>query len=209
MERHLRVLLEELSATGEERISMMMGFTGFDVLSAAVGFAYAAHLGQKRKFTGDDYIVHPLRVGLALEPYGVTLQCAGILHDTIEDCGVTREDLFSVFGEQMKGRQIANVVQEVTGPSKQIPDAPRGRRKEVDLRHLAEVSPEAKILKMCDCMDNLRDLQHSQVPFDYLDLRLGERTRLLEVLRDAESELGNRMEQLIQELREWNEERRG
>ena len=57
-------------------------------------FALEVHGHQKRK-DGKPYIVHPFSVANALARNGADddLICAGLLHDTIEDGGVTPEEL--------------------------------------------------------------------------------------------------------------------
>lgn len=73
-------------------------------------FAFEKHFGQKRH-TGEDYIVHPLNVAYILAEINADAQTisAALLHDTIEDCGVTKEELASEFGSE-----IANLVDGVT-----------------------------------------------------------------------------------------------
>lgn len=66
------------------------------------GYYYAdkCHLGQFRK-SGEPYIIHPLNTAIILTT--VYADCdtiiSGLLHDTIEDCGVTKEELEAEFGE--------------------------------------------------------------------------------------------------------------
>lgn len=73
-------------------------------------FAFEKHFGQKRH-TGEDYIVHPLNVAYILAEINADYQtiCAALLHDTIEDCDVTKEDLTQEFGPE-----IASLVDGVT-----------------------------------------------------------------------------------------------
>lgn len=73
-------------------------------------FAYEKHFGQKRH-TGEDYIVHPLNVAYILAEINADYQtiCAALLHDTIEDCEVTKEELSLEFSPE-----IANLVDGVT-----------------------------------------------------------------------------------------------
>lgn len=61
-------------------------------LENAVLLAEAAHEGQADKADGP-YIFHPVRVMQALEPYGETVQMAGILHDVIENTSIALDDL--------------------------------------------------------------------------------------------------------------------
>jgi len=73
-------------------------------------FAFEKHFGQKRH-TGEDYIVHPLNIAYILADINADYQtiCAALLHDTIEDCEVTKEDLANEFS-----LEIANLVNGVT-----------------------------------------------------------------------------------------------
>lgn len=80
------------------------------MISKAYLFAFEKHFGQKR-LTGEDYIVHPLNVAYILSDINADAQtiCAAILHDTIEDCDVTYDDI-----EKKFGKEIANLVNGVT-----------------------------------------------------------------------------------------------
>jgi len=57
-------------------------------------FARKAHRGQKRK-SGEPYIVHPLYTAYYIADLGLGKNsiCAALLHDVIEDCGVTEKQL--------------------------------------------------------------------------------------------------------------------
>ncbi|HEY9106170.1 MAG TPA: HD domain-containing protein, partial [Roseateles sp.] len=65
----------------------------------AYKFADEAHLGQLRA-SGIPYITHPLAVtGLAADwKLDATALMAALMHDTIEDCGVTKSELIERFG---------------------------------------------------------------------------------------------------------------
>ena len=56
----------------------------------AIALAVIKHRGQRDK-ADEPYILHPLRVMLRLR--GEDARMAGILHDVVEDCGVTSDDL--------------------------------------------------------------------------------------------------------------------
>ncbi len=53
--------------------------------------AIEAHKGQKRKYTGEDYINHPRRIAEKFSTEGS--QVIAWLHDVLEDSEVTAEDL--------------------------------------------------------------------------------------------------------------------
>lgn len=80
------------------------------MINKAYEFAQNAHKGQLRK-SGEPYFVHVLNVGyiLATLTAGPQTICAGLLHDTMEDCGVTFEEIESSFDHD-----IASLVEAVT-----------------------------------------------------------------------------------------------
>lgn len=80
------------------------------LIERAYAYAEKKHEGQFRK-SGEPYIVHIVQVGYILANLGmspVTI-AAGLLHDVIEDTGVTKEELASEFSEE-----IATLVESVT-----------------------------------------------------------------------------------------------
>lgn len=68
-------------------------------INEALTFAEEAHFNQKR-FSGEPYIVHPFEVAKNLAEMGADINTiiAGLLHDTIEDCQIKKEDLEKKFG---------------------------------------------------------------------------------------------------------------
>ena len=68
-------------------------------------FAKAAHLavGQKRKHTGEDYIVHPTAVALTVKNVGLADEyiAAAFLHDVVEDTHITLSQIKESFGEKV------------------------------------------------------------------------------------------------------------
>lgn len=80
------------------------------IVEEAYAFAFKMHFGIKR-LTGEDYIEHPLNVAYILSEMNVDYAtiCAALLHDVLEDCDVTYEELESTFG-----KEIADLVDGVT-----------------------------------------------------------------------------------------------
>lgn len=62
------------------------------MLSAAILLATNAHAGQYDK-AGQPYILHPLKVLHYTKSTDEELQCIAVLHDVVEDCDVSWEDL--------------------------------------------------------------------------------------------------------------------
>ena len=77
-------------------------------------FAKEKHAGQFRK-SGEDYIVHPLNVAMILTTIYADYQtiAAGFLHDVLEDCDCTQEEM-----EEKFGNDVTKLVQGVTKLSK-------------------------------------------------------------------------------------------
>ena len=73
-----------------------------ELIRKAYDFAEKKHFGQKR-ISGDDYILHPLNVALILTEVSADAPCmaAALLHDTIEDCDVTKEEIEKLFGSEI------------------------------------------------------------------------------------------------------------
>ena len=65
----------------------------------AYRFADEAHLGQLRN-NGEPYITHPIAVAAQCADWRLDAQAlmAALLHDAIEDCGVTKSELIERFG---------------------------------------------------------------------------------------------------------------
>jgi guanosine-3',5'-bis(diphosphate) 3'-pyrophosphohydrolase len=123
----------------------------------AASFAARKHTGQKRKGErGEPYINHPLEVASLIanvggvEDYDILI--AAILHDTVEDCGVKREEIAELFGEK-----VAGFVMEVTDDK----SLPKAERKRLQVEHAPHLSPEAKIVKLADKISNINDITNS------------------------------------------------
>ncbi len=73
-----------------------------DSITKAYLYAYEKHFGVKR-LTNEDYIDHPLNVAYILTGVFADMAtiCAALLHDVLEDCDVTEEELKEKFGEEI------------------------------------------------------------------------------------------------------------
>jgi (p)ppGpp synthase/HD superfamily hydrolase len=151
----------------------------------ARAFATAAHerVGQKRKYTGEPYITHPAAVVelVSSVPHDEPMVAAAWLHDTLEDTGVSLEELRAAFGDQ-----VADLVVELTDVSRPE-DGNRAQRKAKDLAHTATTSPRAKTIKLADLIDNVRSINERDPAFAVV--YLAEKRALLEVLREGDPTL--------------------
>ncbi|MDO5290878.1 MAG: bifunctional (p)ppGpp synthetase/guanosine-3',5'-bis(diphosphate) 3'-pyrophosphohydrolase [Pseudomonadota bacterium] len=70
-----------------------------ELVRRAYRFADQAHLGQMRH-SGEPYITHPIAVAAQVAEWKLDAHAlaAALLHDAMEDCGVTKADLVEQFG---------------------------------------------------------------------------------------------------------------
>ena len=75
---------------------------GLDMVRRAYRYADEAHLGQLRN-SGEPYITHPIAVAAQCAEWKLDAQAlsAALLHDAMEDCGITKTDLIERFGIQV------------------------------------------------------------------------------------------------------------
>lgn len=121
---------------------------------AACKFAEQAHEGQTRK-TGHSYITHPLAVAgilAELEADHDTIM-AGVLHDVIEDCDVSKESLETRFGST-----VANIVDGVTKLA-EFTTSQEFHATNIQNIALATVKdPRVIVVKLADRLHNMRTL---------------------------------------------------
>ena len=101
---------EERFADLQEMTRTYLGPEEESALAEAFAFANEAHAGQKRK-SGEPFIAHPIEVAIILAGLHMDVETltAALLHDTVEDTEVTREDVVEKFGED-----VAALVEGVT-----------------------------------------------------------------------------------------------
>lgn len=122
----------------------------------AIEFAIDKHRGQTRKGDGSPYIVHPMRVMHRVNEIKkgtknlFLLGAAAILHDTVEDCDVTLEEIAEKFGHH-----VAAIVQELTLDKSQYEK--QGKATYLKTNMLG-MSSYALTIKLCDRLDNVSDL---------------------------------------------------
>lgn len=120
----------------------------------ALAYAAVWHKGQYRKRSGLPYIVHPINVVDIISrefgnlPVSGDMICAAYLHDTIEDCQVTKETIVSEFNQV-----IADLVIELTAPKL----TNNSDKDEYILESMSGMSSQAFIIKLADRLDNIRD----------------------------------------------------
>ena len=149
----------------------------------ALRFASNAHAHQTRKYTLENYIVHPIAVAkiVSCVPHTTEMIQASYLHDVVEDCGVEIKTIRDLFGPK-----VALLVSQLTDVSKPS-DGNRRVRKEIDRQHTADAIPEAKTIKLADLIDNTKSI--TLYDPDFARVYLEEKQELLKVLKEGDSTL--------------------
>lgn len=161
----------------------------------AYEFAKKAHEGQKRKYTFEPYINHPIEVMQIVSTVtdDIPMLCAALMHDCMEDCDVTFEDIRKNFGVW-----IAELVEDLTDISKPE-DGNRATRKAIDRRWLSSAHWEAKTIKLADLISNSRSIvKHDK---DFARVYIKEKELLLEVLTEGDATLYAQAKQIVEEAK--------
>lgn len=154
----------------------------------ALEFATAAHasIDQRRKYTGDPYIVHPIAVAKIVRGVQHTPEmiAAAYLHDVVEDTPVSIDEIRAEFGIDVA--MLVGWLTDVSTPS----HGNRARRKAIDLAHTSAAPAMAKTIKLADLIDNTLTIEQHDP--DFWRVYRVEKMRLLEALRDGDATLWKR-----------------
>ena len=122
----------------------------------AIEFAVDAHSGYTRKGSGSPYIVHPMEVAAIVSTMTLDddVLAAAVLHDVVEDAGVSIETIRNFFGPR-----VAELVASESEDKR--PDLPKSEtwkiRKEETIEHLRATTDIAvKMITLADKLSNLR-----------------------------------------------------
>ncbi len=128
----------------------------YEKFNEAVLFAANAHAHQLRKITETPYIYHPMEVSSIISriSHNEDLMIAGLLHDTVEDCGVSLDTI-----EEKFGPRVAELVRSETEDKQ--PECPAAEtwieRKELSLEWLRDTCDiDIKTLWLADKVSNMR-----------------------------------------------------
>lgn len=171
-------LLAGLSTAGVQRLPPVLLRP---IVLAAYRFAHAAHesVGQRRRYTAEPYVVHPVEVARLVSRYDRrdASLVAALLHDVLEDTGVEVKSIADEFGSE-----ITKLVIELTDVTTHA-DGNRAYRKKLERERLARVSAQAKTIKLMDIVSNVRSIGRHDPKF--APTYLNEKALELEVLREG------------------------
>jgi guanosine-3',5'-bis(diphosphate) 3'-pyrophosphohydrolase len=152
------------------------------LLNKAYVYAMQKH-GQQKRASGDPYISHPLEVAAILTDMHLdeSTIAVALLHDTIEDTSATRDEIDTLFGED-----IGRLVEGLTKIKKLDLVSRKAKQAENLRKLLLAISDDVRVLmvKLADRLHNMRTLGH---------MPLEKRARISEETMDIYAPLAGRM----------------
>ena len=129
---------------------------GLHQVRRAYRYADEAHLGQLRN-SGEPYITHPIAVAAQCAEWKLDAQAlsAALLHDAMEDCGITKIDLIERFGIQ-----VAELVDGLTKLDKLEFDTREENQAESFRKMLLAMARDVRVIliKLADRSHNMRTM---------------------------------------------------
>lgn len=176
------------------------------LLDTATLIAAQAHCtaGQRRKYTNEPYLTHPLEVVSILLSQGIddeVLLSAAVLHDVLEDCEgwdearihtalvllcppIPEDVIGCVESANHPFSRIVQLVKELTEPEWV---GNRATRKAAEAQRLATISADAQTIKYADLISNTRSIVERDTSF--AAVYMAEKAHMLKVMRDGHAGL--------------------
>ena len=132
--------------------------SALDLVYDAYNFGKKAHNGQKRK-SGEPYFNHCVAVATILADWGMdqNMVIGGLLHDTIEDTEVTKDDISTRYGDD-----VLHLVESVTNLSGIKFNSRNHKKAENFMKMFISFANDIRaiIIKLADRLHNLRTISY-------------------------------------------------
>ena len=130
-----------------------------DLFDRAARFALQAHAGTERRGKGFPYIIHPMEAAVICASItdDEEVLAAAVLHDVVEDAGVTANEVEALFG-----RRAAEIVAGDSEDKREglSPAETWKVRKVENIEHIKSASdPGVRIVCLGDKLSNIRSIQ--------------------------------------------------
>lgn len=169
-------------------------------------FTDKAHGEQLRKYSGERYIVHPVRVMEICKQYteDITILAAALLHDVLEDTPVTKAEIYDFLKHVMNEALAAETVKLVVDLTdvyikENFPQHNRKMRKLKELERLSNIHKKAQTVKYADIIDNSQDITENDA--DFAPVYLKEMHQLLLKMDKGNPDLYKRALTTVEECR--------
>jgi (p)ppGpp synthase/HD superfamily hydrolase len=174
-----------------------------NLLKKVEEFASIAHGSQKRKYSNEPYIVHPVRVMEICRKYNsdVAVLASALLHDVLEDTDCTRDEMYKFLGRNFNDEQasrIAYYVDELTDvyTKEAYSGMNRRKRKKLEAERMEKTSPESQTIKYADIIDNCNEITVHDPEFATVFLH--ECKQLLEKMNKGNRELLSKARETVE-----------
>ncbi len=153
-----------MNKTFDDLINLIREYNPTEVgkVTKAYNYAKMLHNGQYRE-SGEEYITHPVNVAYILAEMHADSDtvCAGLLHDTIEDTPVRKEDIAEEFNAD-----VANLVDGVTKISKMNFSSKEEENGANTRKIITSITEDVRIIivKLADRLHNMRTMEFKK-PF--------------------------------------------
>lgn len=163
------------------------------LVNDALMLAVKAHGNQRRKYTGEPYVVHPVQVSEIVETVEHTpeMVAAALLHDVVEDTNITLQYI-----EDQFGAVVAEYVHYCTNVSEKK-DGNRTFRKKMDADHFAMGPAESQTIKIADLLSNAESIVKHDQKFFHSAFKY-EKKYMLSVLTKADPTLREMAEKYLE-----------
>ena len=167
------------------------------LIQEALMLAIKAHDGQRRKYTGEPYSMHPIGVSKIVETVEHTPEmiAAALLHDVVEDTDVTFREIKDNFGST-----VAEYVHYCTNVSEKD-DGNRKFRKKMYADHFALGPAESQTIKVADLIHNSQTIIPHDQKFFHKAYKY-EKQYMMDVLTKADPILKGQAQIMLDES--WN-----
>ena len=128
-------------------------------LILAEQYSMMCHHGQVRKFTGEPYYEHPMRVSMLASEFNLPTVSVivGWLHDTVEDTEATIEKIKQLFGVE-----VSSLVQELTSDKS---EQNKMGNTQYLINKMKNMSNQAFTIKLLDRLDNVDNIINAPEKF--------------------------------------------
>ena len=149
------------------------------IIGKAAEFAMWAHGGQKRKYTGEPYVVHCCEVAELVAAAGLYdhYVAAAWLHDTLEDQPIR-------VSYRLLDAEFGQLVADTVCALSDLELGNHAERKLKSRQRLAQASDEAKTIKLADLISNTRSIVRDDPKFAVVYLE--EKHAMLQVLKEGD-----------------------
>ena len=165
-----------------------------NILEQVIEFTREAHGEQRRKYSPDHYIVHPIRVMELVKKHtdDIAVLSAAVMHDVLEDTEITEEELGEFLSKTMNkpdADRTLTLVVELTDVyiKRDYPNLNRRVRKEKEVQRMEKTSSDAQTIKYADIIDNSAEIAEHDP--DFARVFLYECRNLLRKMKNGNKQL--------------------